>query len=100
MIMVGEHTGCCKNENEIVTKTLKSLGGGIEIEGGTLQHQLGQNDLNDLQVMSGIKELGTAAWASLRVDKSVTEVLATSNSNKIFCADQMLKKGRVTVWAD
>jgi len=101
LMMVGENNGCCKKENAIVTATVKALGGGVEVrnqDGG--QSVLNQNDINDLQATEGVKGIQTAAWAALKVDKSVTEVLATNDKGDIFCADQMLGKGRVTIWAD
>jgi hypothetical protein len=101
LMMVGEHNGCCKKENKIVTDTVKALGGGVEVrnkDGG--QSVLGQKDINDLQATEGISGIQTAAWAALKVDKSVTEVLASSSNGDIFAADQMIGKGRVTIWAD
>jgi len=101
LMMVGENNGCCKQQNQIITATVKALGGGVEVrnqDGG--QGVLNQNNINDLQATEGIKGIQTAAWAALKVDKSVTEVLASSDKGDIFAADQMLGKGRVTIWAD
>lgn len=101
LMMVGENNGCCRKQNEIITATVKALGGGVEVrnqDGG--QGVLNQNNINDLQATEGIKGIQTAAWAALKVDKSVTEVLASSDKGDIFAADQMIGKGRVTIWAD
>jgi len=99
--VMGENTGCCGANNAIVTSSVAALGGAVKIrnkDGG--QGTLKQKNLNKLQVTSGLTEVVTAAWASLKVDKSVSEVIATNNAGDIFMADQQLEKGRITVWAD
>ena len=77
---------------------MKALGGGVEVRnknGG--QSMLNQKNINDLQASEGISAIQTAAWAALKVDKSVTEVLASSSKGDIFAADQMIGKGRATI---
>jgi hypothetical protein len=99
--IMGENNNCCGAENTRVSESVAALGGAVKIrnqDGG--QGTLTQKNLNKLQVTSGLTEVVTAAWAALKVDKSVSEVIATNNNGDIFMADQQLEKGRITVWAD
>jgi len=99
LIMTGEHSGFA-TQNNIVSATVKALGGGISVNADAHSKDILAKHINNLQVNSGLSLVKPNYWASLKVDKSVTEVLMTSDQDKIFCADQMLKKGRVTIWAD
>jgi hypothetical protein len=99
LIMTGEHSGFA-TQNNIVSATVKALGGGISVNADAHSKDILAGHINNLQVNGGLTFIKPNYWASLKVDKSVTEVLCTSDQDKIFVADQMLKKGRVTIWAD
>lgn len=103
LVMMGEHSGYAPTENAHISKAVAAMGGGVEVDRGTLnlkEMTAAKNQIADVAVAAGVFKFGTAAWAPLKVDADVTEVVMADSNGKIFMADQVLRKGRLTIWAD
>jgi hypothetical protein len=111
LILVGENDAWNRAGNGYITDIVGRLGGGVKVR----KHSSNDNkftaankQINDLAVTSGVKSWGTAYWAPLEVDSYVAQgVIGTDVITQksypykgIMVADQILEKGRLTVWAD
>merc|ERR1711871_89065 len=105
-ILTGENNGYAPQENARISSVVAALGGGVQIEKSVISVPVfDAKHMNRLPVTSGVGKFATAAWASLAVKRSVADIVMAeghrrSHHGKIFCADQILRKGRLTVWAD
>merc|ERR1712072_65147 len=101
VILVGEHQGYAPKQNARITKVVEALGGGVSVEGGTYSiPSFTGKMINSLDLTSGIKTWDTAAYAALKVKADVSDSVMVDKHKRIMMADQMLYKGRLTVWAD
>ena len=103
LILMGEHSGYAPTENAHITKAVAAMGGGVEVLTGTerLRDLTAANkQIADVAVATGVFQFGVADWAPLKVNADVTEVVMADSNGNIFMADQVLRKGRLTVWAD
>merc|ERR1712072_1006849 len=102
-VIVGEHNGYAPQANKEINELSEFLGGSITVQYKTYSPGLlvrENNEIANVPSCQGVNKFTTAAYAPLTVDKDKTDVLMTDNTGKIFAADQYLKKGRLTVWAD
>merc|ERR1711975_356 len=111
LILVGENDAWNRAGNGYIADIVGRLGGGVKVR----KHSSNDNkftaaakQIQDLDVTSGVKSWGTAYWAPLEVDSHVAQsVIGTDVITQksypykgIMVADQILEKGRLTVWAD
>jgi len=106
-VLTGEHNGYSQQANTHISNLVAALGGGVQIlKDVTSVPAFDSRHMNRLAITSGVGKFVTAAWAALAVKRSVADVVMaeghrkSNQQGKIFCADQILRKGRLTVWAD
>jgi len=103
LVLQGEHTGYAAAQNDHISKAVAAMGGGVKVLQGTIQDReltAANKQIADVAVAAGVFQFGVAAWAPLEVNADVTEVVVANSAGNIFMADQVLFKGRLTVWAD
>jgi hypothetical protein len=102
-VFTGEHNGYSPAQNQHITDLVKALGGGVMILNNKQNtHVFTNKNMNKLPLTSGLTLFDTGTWASLAVKADVCDVVLAAkdakHNGKIFMADQILRKGRLTVW--
>jgi hypothetical protein len=104
LILVGENNNVQQGAvNKRISDAVSAMGGGVEImKTVNMQTEMSaaKKEIGDTAVTAGVFKFGAQAFAGLKVDADVTEVLMTDSKGEIFMADQVLRKGRLTIWAD
>jgi chemotaxis protein histidine kinase CheA len=104
LILVGENDRVQQGAvNKRISDAVSAMGGGVEImKTVNMQTEMSaaKKEIADTAVTAGVFKFGAQAFAGLKVDADVTEVLMTDSKGEIFMADQVLRKGRLTIWAD
>lgn len=106
LVLVGENNNCCATINSHISALLVALNGAVAIlqkpspGNAFTSSDTSSSQMNDLELMHGVKTMAFNAWTPLSVQSDITDVEMVSTVGDIAVADQKLKKGRVTVWAD
>jgi hypothetical protein len=91
LVLTGEHNLFNKNGNQMLSRYVENMGGGITVGPTTLSHKAVK--IAKFALTGGVKTgtYSTGTWAPLHVKASVTDVIMTNGQGQIFCADQVLQ---------